>query len=259
MSEHATGTGDIEDETYPFEDEDGDEDDPSVPIPRAQQMRQKILANSSRVAVKTPRSVARGGKRILSQEKRRKALELRKGGASYIDIANAVGYKDQSGARKAVLKAMGDVIQEPVLEVRSLQIERLNHMLLALWPKVQLGDERAIQTSLSVMDKIDRLMGTEAAQQVDVNVHQQGAILVIDGSKEDFIKSARQMAMGIQGDGTNNPLAIESGQEDSMDLHHQVIDAEVVEDRDEPDPVPVRSEQTEKPKKTYKFGVDPKR
>lgn len=266
-------TGDLTNQ--PYEPDPDDEDGP--PVPRAGAMRKRALATRPKTR-KT--SVSRGGGRIMAREKQRKALELRKGGASYIDIAQACGYADQSGARKAVMAAFGELIQEPAVEVKSLQIERLNHMLLSLWPKINQGDERAIDTGLRIMDKVDRLMGTEAAAQVDVNVNQQGAILVIDGSKEDFIKAARQMAMGgVQPDGTNGPLAITDGAEGSMDLHphpgDDVVDAELVEDKDAsladvlgeegrqavrdlmappdtPSSVPVRSG-----KKKYDFGVEP--
>lgn len=175
-------------------------------MPRAASVRQRILQNrpqqgGGQVARKRrPRTNAQS--RIIAKEKQRQALELRKGGATYAAIAQAVGYNDASAARKAIEKAIEATIQEPAVELKTLNIERLNHMLLTLWPKVQQGDERAIDTSLRVLDKLDRLMGTEAAQQVDVNVHQQNAILVIDGSKEDYLRSLRQMA-GLQGDGTN--------------------------------------------------------
>lgn len=253
-----------EDDAYPPDEDDADTDGYGpVPVPRAHAIRKGVLARQSKQLSKKQRNPGKGGGRILAKEKQRKALEMRKAGMPYQVIAEQLGYSDQSGARKAVLKAFGDIVQEPALEVRTLQVERLNHMLLTLWGKVQQGDERAIDTSLRVMDKLDRLMGTEAAQTVDINVTQTGAILVIDGSKDDFIRAAKQMA-GIKGDGSNDTqaaIAPPTG---------EVIDGTVVDD---PPYVPVKgslaetltTEQVEAihnimapPKKTYDFGVDPK-
>lgn len=177
-----------------------------TPVPRGAQMRKGILQRN-RPQVSRPRSISKSGSRILTQEKRRQALEFRKAGVPYHEIATRLGYYDASAARKAVMAAFGDVIQEPVQELKTLQVERLNHMLLMLWGKVQNGDERAIETTLRIMDKIDKLNGTEAASQVDVNVTNNSAVLVVDGNKEDFIRAMKQMA-GVAPDGTNIPPAI---------------------------------------------------
>lgn len=262
--ESPTMSDGTEDDSYPPDEEEDSDGYGPVPVPRAQAIRKSVLARQTKPAKIKGKSVSKGGGRILAKEKQRKALEMRKAGMPYQVIAEQLGYSDQSGARKAVLKAFGDIVQEPALEVRTLQVERLNHMLLTLWGKVQQGDERAIDTSLRVMDKLDRLMGTEAAQSIDVNVHQTGAILVIDGSKDDFIRAAKQMA-GLTGDGSNVPqtaIAPPSG----------VIDGTVV---DELPYVPVDGSLADAlgpegietihnimappdpPKKTYDFGVDP--
>lgn len=246
------------------------------PVPRGAQIRRRVQSQAAKKVVKS-RGVNTG--RIMSKEKQRKALELRKGGASYQAIADAVGYADASGARKAVMTAFSEINQEPAQELKTLQIERLNHMLLTLWPKVQSGDERAIDTSLRVMDKIDRLMGTEEARKVDMTVTQQQGILVIDGDKDDFIRAMKTMA-GIQGDGTNAP-ALPAGDTTTAPPTGMPILEGVVVDDDRPlsetltpgdintihsimapptqgsdgtDPAP--TPYVEAPKK-YRFGVDP--
>lgn len=270
------------DEAY---DPDPDPDLPesNVPAVRSRQMRGKIL-QSKRPVGKKPRSVAKAGARILAKEKQRQALELRKGGASYAAIAQALGYGDQSAARKAVVKAFSEIIQEPAVEVKTIQIERLNHMLLTMWPKVQQGDERAIDTSLRVMDKIDRLMGTEAVVTATLNVNQTTGILVIDGSKEDYLRSLKQMS-GIAGDGSNisqpaigaaPPSGIVEGEivfpaDDGTSLYdalgkegREAIHT-IMGPPDEQTPyVPVEGvleapDPPKKPKKIYAFGVDPKK
>lgn len=272
------------------EDQDPTVSGPGIPQVRSTQVRQNALKARPPRSVKQAKRVKKRSSRIISKEKQRKALELRKTGASYEQIAHFVGYKDQSGARKAVVRAFNQVIQEPVTELRTLQVERLNHMLMTLWPKVQQGDETAINTTLRVMDKMDALQGTEQAQ--SVQVQQNNSILVVDGNKDDFINAARKMAgLGIQHDGTNfaaQQAALPTapgtkyppgmGQTTAQQLDEalagpvgqmphlhspsdtpDIVDGEVLEDatviasgdRNQPDPV--RTPDTKK----FHFGVEP--
>jgi AraC-like DNA-binding protein len=281
---------------YPPDAEDFDpmdlqaEDMPSsVPRPRSagvrQQMRQQQAVARPKSKAKPAKRVKKGGgSKLLAQQRRRQALELRKAGASYQDIASGLGYHDQSGARKAVIKAFGEVIHEPVAELRTLQTERLNHMLMTLWPRVQQGDDSAIRTSLAVMDKMDRLQGTEQAPAPGstTTVNQTG-ILVIDGNKDDYIAQMRKMA-GIDANGHNILAQQGSPQAQQVPLGqqlpqitqgpqyppgmtpagHEVVDAELVEDtapepqRDDSPPDPVRTGEPAHPtKKKFSFGVDP--
>lgn len=158
------------------------------------------------------------GKRILAYERARRALELRKSGATFAQIAEVLSYKSPAGAKAAVDRAMKKNIQEQVLELKELQVERLNHMLLVLWPQVQAADTRAIETALKVMTRLDVLEGTETAKRVEVNVTREDSILVIEGSKDDFISQMRKLA-GVDSNGNNI-------------LESSVVDADVVEDQD---------------------------
>lgn len=267
-------------EEYPpdVDDSSGEMTRENAPVPRAQQIRQRALAQQGKgaapVAGKKPHTRTKGGqRRILAQQNRKHALELRKGGATYDQIAQALGYADASGARKAVEKAIANIPTESAIDVKAIQIERLNHMLLVLWPKVQGGDERAIQTSLSVMDRLDAIEGTHAATKVDVNVQNQNAVLVIDGSKDDYIAAMKRM-VGVSSDGTNipdpqqitshpHPVGIpvdDKGDED-------VVDAVIVDDGEgaSADDVGVTPPQApevmpmpvQPVKKTFNLGVDP--
>ena len=139
-----------------------------------------------------------------------------------------------AGARKAVLKAFGEVIQEPVAELKSLQIERLNHMLLVLWPKVQGGDVNAIDRFLRVQNEINNLQGVYAPQKTEHKHEVTAGVLVVEGDKDDYIRALQQMAGRNQeqeGEATGQP-ALPAGDQDD-----DIIDAIVVEDPREPDPV----------------------
>lgn len=129
--------------------------------------------------------------RLVAKEKQRRALEMRKAGASYAQIAEQVGYSDASGARRAVVTAFQEITQEPTNELRTLQVERLNHLLMIVWAKINQGDETQIDRALRIMAQMDGLMGTAAAQ--EMNVRHEG-VLVIDGSKNEYIAQMAAMA-----------------------------------------------------------------
>ena len=132
-------------------------------------------------------------KAIAQAERVRSAIELRKAGASYQQIADQLGYSDPSGAYRAVSRGLNSLVKEPAEELRTVQYERLNHMLIALWPRVQQGELSAMDRALGIMDRMSRLFGIEAPS---LNLHQhQSDVIVIDGSKSDYIdalKRARQ-------------------------------------------------------------------
>lgn len=264
-------------EGYP-PDEDADTGPLAGPgrviVPRSAKVRQKAQSSGQLRGRARQAQIARGsakkaGKRILAQEKRRKALELRKAGASYAAIAAAVGYADASGARKAVERAISNVTIEPVLELRTLQIERLNHMLSALWSQVNAGNTTAMNTALNIMNKLDALMGTEVTKDINVSVQHNAGILVIDGNKDDFIAGMKRMAGIVDPTTGENIPAITAGpsyppgmgprttEPDSVQDEGDVVDAEVIEDDPQPDPQPVQNSGQDSGKK-FDFSVKPK-
>lgn len=126
---------------------------------------------------------------ILTQEKKRRAVELRKFGLTFIQIGAELGVTAQT-AHHYVKTALEELPSENADQLRMIQMERLNAMLVALWPKAQAGDERSIDTGLRVMDKMDRLMGTESPQQV---VHT-GAVLHVGLDSEQYIEGLKRMS-----------------------------------------------------------------
>lgn len=96
------------------------------------------------------------GSKIKAHERHLAALELRKAGASYQTIAERLGYRSSSGAHKAVSSALKATLREPADELRELEVTRLDAALLAIWRRVQSGDERAIDRLLGIMKQIGR-------------------------------------------------------------------------------------------------------
>jgi hypothetical protein len=160
----------------------------------------------------------------MAKEKQRKALELRKAGVTYAAIAEQVGYSDAANARRAVVTAMEEVVQEPAVELRSIQMERLNHMLMLVWGKInQRGDDAdlsQIDRALRIMQQMDALMGTVSAQEVH---HKHEGVVVFGGSKDEYIEAMQQMAGA-------DPKEIEALRELGTGEPDDIVDAEIVSD-----------------------------
>lgn len=111
-------------------------------------------------------------RRITAAEKRARALELRKAGATYDQIARQVGFSERGAAYRAVQTALLEITQEPAQEVRQLELERLDAMLLGLWPAARKGKEGAVDRVLRIMERRAKLLGLDAPVKADVGVHQ---------------------------------------------------------------------------------------
>lgn len=110
----------------------------------------------------TNRNHKTGKNRMESYAKQLQALELRKAGVPYATIAEKVGYSQASGAYHAVMRAMREAKREPVAEVRKLEMERLDALLLSVWHKALGGDTKAVMASLRIMERRASLMGLDA-------------------------------------------------------------------------------------------------
>lgn len=95
-------------------------------------------------------------KRELARQRMRQALQLRMGGATYDQIAETLKYKDRGCAHKAVKTALKDITRDAAVEVRDMELARLDRALLAIWPKVQDGKD------MNVFDRFLRLMDQRA-------------------------------------------------------------------------------------------------
>jgi hypothetical protein len=88
---------------------------------------------------------------VLALQKR--AAAMRVGGAGYQAIADRLGYKTASGAHQAVQAGFVHEFSDETSEVRRLELERLDRLLLGLWPAASTGDIKAVNAVLKVMDR----------------------------------------------------------------------------------------------------------
>lgn len=109
-------------------------------------------------------------RRLAAAERRRLALEDRKYGATYRQIAERRGYASASGAYKAVMTGLRETQQEPADAVRQLELARLDTLMMALWPLALKGDGLAIDRVLRVMERRARYLGLDAPARLAVDM-----------------------------------------------------------------------------------------
>lgn len=93
--------------------------------------------------------------------KRARAVELAAEGRSYDEIAQAVGYSHRGSAHRAVFKAITEREVEDVDHLRALEMDRLDVLLRALWPRVEDGDLAAINTAIRITETRIKLLGLD--------------------------------------------------------------------------------------------------
>ena len=107
-------------------------------------------------------------------EKQLEALEMRKAGLPYQKIADALGYSNHSGARKAVIAAMKKTLREPAEEVRELEIARLDDLINAIWHFR--AKPEYLDRILKIMERRSKLLGLDAPTKLDT--HNDGEVVI---------------------------------------------------------------------------------
>lgn len=97
-----------------------------------------------------------------------RAVELRVQGQTYAQIADALDYSDESGARHAVSRLLARREAEGKDELRAVHSARLEGVLSAHWPAATSGDTDAARIVLQTLDRIAKLYGLDAPTRVAV-------------------------------------------------------------------------------------------
>jgi hypothetical protein len=94
-----------------------------------------------------------------------RAVELALQGRSYDSIALEVGLANRGNAWRTVQKALNDRVVDGVDQFRALELDRLDRLHEAMWPRAMAGDLAAASVILRIMDKRARLLGLYASAQ----------------------------------------------------------------------------------------------
>lgn len=114
--------------------------------------------------------------------RRTHALEMKRDGATYQQIADALGYSSKGHAYKDLQKALDAANRDQTLaaeQFRALQNERLEIMFGAIWPgAVGMDPEmkgpnlRSVEMVLKIMERQAKLNGVDAPVRSEVTISQ---------------------------------------------------------------------------------------
>ena len=122
-------------------------------------------------------------------ERRVKAFELSKAGASYRQIGAQLGvsvatvHKDVT----TVLKKLNDQTLELASLMRAMQTERLDTMLLGVWPQAKRGDVAAVDRVLRIEERRSRLWGLDMPIKQEITGKDGGAIKIMPMDYRELI------------------------------------------------------------------------
>lgn len=96
-------------------------------------------------------------------ENQRRALELRRSGASYTEIAAAIGLS-RSHAHRLVSLALADARESVATnadELRAEELSRLDALLSSLWAAARRGQLGAVDRVLKIMERRARMLNLD--------------------------------------------------------------------------------------------------
>jgi hypothetical protein len=118
--------------------------------------------------VKAPKRQAKLRPDVIEREY--EVLKYRRGGMTFDQIAQRVGYATPSGAKAAYKRAMLRTLQPAADELRELWVDRLEVAYLAIHNKVLKGDLRAVDRLIAISRRESELLGLDAPKQAQLEV-----------------------------------------------------------------------------------------
>jgi hypothetical protein len=126
-------------------------------------------------------------KQLEAQTKRKQALQLRLAGATYQEIADALGYANRNGAFFIVTSALKSIPKEEANELRELEKQRLDRLQRAVAKRAHDGEIGAVLASLKISESRRRLLGLDEP----VKIHGTGfgnTVLILEHAHEHIAK-----------------------------------------------------------------------
>ena len=115
---------------------------------------------------------------IESRIRAQQSMELRLAGASYRKIAEQLGYANPGTVHKAVCAAMAAITADTAEQLRGLEAQRLDAMLMGLWRKARAGDVQAIDRVIRIMERRAKLFRLDPPEQRELSGPEGGPIAI---------------------------------------------------------------------------------
>lgn len=109
-----------------------------------------------------------GAAAVTTAQSEEQALDLRRTGASYREIAKVLNMS-LGNAHRLVKRALNRNLakcEEIAVEIRTLELDRLDALQTYLWGKAKRGNATAIDRILKIMERRARLLGLDKPERV---------------------------------------------------------------------------------------------
>lgn len=109
--------------------------------------------------------------RAATAKRRTDAIALRLAGADYETIAAQLGYTNRGAAWNDINRALEARLAEQHQEadlLRQVNRDRLHRLLMGVWSAAIKGDPRSAEVSLRIVDRLIKLDGLDAPQQIEL-------------------------------------------------------------------------------------------
>ena len=116
---------------------------------------------------------------IAAMEKRVQAVELRRLGLGYRQIAEKMALSSPGNAYRMVAAELKDLraeCKESAEQLRAVEAERLDMMWRALMPRIASGDAKAVSAGVQIMKRRADMFGLDSPQQVEHTVMKMYAV-----------------------------------------------------------------------------------
>jgi hypothetical protein len=109
---------------------------------------------------------------IVDTQKKMQIMQLRVAGWAVWQIAEHLKMEPNNVHSYIFdqLLAWKELTQEMSNELRELELQRLDEFLRALWPKIQAGNAKSIETALKVSERRSKLLGLDAPEKREVTL-----------------------------------------------------------------------------------------
>ena len=108
--------------------------------------------------------------RVVYLEKVLAAIELRKRGKNFQEIAATCGWKNRNGAYLAITRYLQQSLREGTDELIQLEVERLDQLLDAVWTSSMSGDPKSVAAALKIMERRAKLLGLDKPVSQEIKV-----------------------------------------------------------------------------------------
>jgi hypothetical protein len=119
------------------------------------------------------------------------AQQLRLAGASWDEIAKALGYQSGPTAHQTVKRHTAQLAKQSAQELMELDLERLDQLQIVVWRSARQGDLKAIETVLKIMATRAKYLGLDKGAAYEDETTSKSTIL-IGGDEDEYIAAVKE-------------------------------------------------------------------